>query len=389
MNTEDDLVLVTGATGFIAQHCLVQLLDAGYHVRGTARSAERAAGLKKSLAPHLASQDGRALDRLEIVSADLSVDAGWAEAVTDCRFVLHVASPIPRTPPEDENELIIPARDGALRVLEAAAKAGVERVVMTSSTAAVLYGRDRNQVFDETSWSDIESKSIGAYEKSKTVAERAAWDFIASLGDDSSLELVTINPGMVMGPILDEDYGTSGEVIKKLFDRDFPACPDLNWAVVDVRDVASAHISAMRTESAAGERFLCAIENHSMREIAQILDKHFGKLGFRIPTGHLPGVIMKFMAIFDLTARLGLNDLGVRQDIDNSKIKKMFDWKPRSLEEMVVAMGNNFGAADDSETQLTILRAALGLVESVESAGTLVDMPTDWEKPFAFGPGGA
>jgi dihydroflavonol-4-reductase len=341
MNPSDSKVLVTGATGFIAQHCLVQLLDAGYPVRGTARSAERASKLKTSLVPHLAA-GADAIHRLEIVSADLTSDDGWAEAVEGCRYVLHVASPIPRTPPKDENELIVPARDGALRVLGAAAQADVERVVMTSSIAAVLYGRDRSRTFDESDWSDINARTIGAYEKSKTIAERAAWDYIASLDSEHALELVTINPGVVLGPILDEDYGTSGEVVKKLFDRDFPACPDLNWAAVDVRDVAAAHITAMTTPAAAGERFICAIENHSIHEIAVILDEHFSNRGFRIPTGKLPDFAMRLVAMFDKTARLALNDLGVRQDLDNSKIKKLLGWQPRGLEEMVVAMGESF-----------------------------------------------
>lgn len=341
MNSSSDLVLVTGATGFIAQHCVVQLLDAGYRVRGTARSAERGAKLRTSLVPHVV--DGEiAMERFELVSADLTSDAGWAEAVEGCRFVHHVASPLPRVPPRDENEVILPARDGALRVLRAAAEAGVERVVLTSSVAAVVYGHDRNRVFDESDWSDTTTRAIGAYEKSKTIAERAAWDYVASLEGEEALELVSINPGLVLGPILDEDYGTSGEVVKKLFDRDFPACPDVNWAVVDVRDVAAAHLAAMTAPNAAGERFICAIENYSMREVARVLDANFSERGFRIPTGNLPGFAMKLAAIFDKTARLALNDLGVRQDLDNSKIKRVLGWEPRDLEEMVVAMGNSF-----------------------------------------------
>ena len=341
MSRSDTTVLVTGATGFIAQHCVVQLLNEGYCVRGTVRSIARGSKLKDSLAPHVAEGAG-ALDRFDIVAADLTADDGWADAVTGCRYVLHVASPLPRTPPKHEDELIVPARDGALRVLEAAAEGGVERVVLTSSVAAVLYGRDRSRTFDETDWSDIDARTIGAYEKSKTIAERAAWDFVASTAGDSGLELTTINPGLVLGPILDEDYGTSGEVIKKLFDRDFPACPDLNWAVVDVRDVAAAHIAAMTTPAAAGQRFICAIENHSLLDIARILDKHFSNQGFRIPTGKLPSFAMRLVALFDKTARLGLNDLDVRQNVDNSKIKEVLGWEPLDLEEMVVAMGESF-----------------------------------------------
>lgn len=341
MNPSDTTVLVTGATGFIAQHCVAQLLDAGYRVRGTARSTARGAKLKETLAEHVAG-GAPSLERLDIVPADLTADDGWAAAVAGCRYVLHVASPLPRTPPDDEDEVIVPARDGALRVLKASAQAGVERVVMTSSVAAVLYGRDRSRTFDESDWSDIESDRIGAYEKSKTIAERAAWDYVASLGGEKRLELTTINPGLVLGPILDEDYGTSGEAIKKLFDRDFPACPDLNWAVVDVRDVAAAHIAAMTSPDAAGQRFICAIENHSLLDIARILDRRFSDRGFRVPTGKLPGFAMRLAAWFDKTARLALNDLGVEQNVDNSRIREVLGWQPRGLEEMVVAMGESF-----------------------------------------------
>ncbi|REJ86095.1 MAG: NAD-dependent epimerase/dehydratase family protein [Acidobacteria bacterium] len=334
--SRSDLVLVTGATGFIAMHCIVELLRRGYRVRGTARTLRRETGLRQALGRHVELGD-----RFDLVGADLTLDSGWAEAVADCRYVLHVASPIPRTPPKHEDELIVPAREGALRVLRAASKAGVERVVMTSSVAAVLYGRDRSRTFDESDWSDIDSKKIGAYEKSKTIAERAAWDFVQTLPEGERLELTTINPGLVLGPLLDADWGTSGEAIKKLMERDFPACPDLGWAPVDVRDVATAHVEAMIRPEAAGERFICAIEHASMRDIAAILDRHLKDRGFRIPTGRLPGFVMRLLALFDKTARLALNDLGVRQDVDNGKIRRVLDWQPRSLETMVTDMADS------------------------------------------------
>jgi dihydroflavonol-4-reductase len=336
----DTTVLVTGATGFIAQHCILQLLEAGYTVRGTARSPERAAKLTDTLRPHLTHDAEAKLSRFSLVQTDLSSDDGWSEAVTGCTYVHHVASPIPRTPPKHEDELIVPARDGALRVLKASAAANVKRIVLTSSVAAVLYGRDRSNTFTEEDWSDVDSKAIGAYEKSKAITERAAWDFMKDL--DGDMELSCINPGLVLGPVLDEDWGTSGEVVKKLFDRDFPACPDLNWAMVDVRDVAAAHLAAMTIPEAAGKRFICAIENHSIRDIALILDEKFRDQGFKIPTGKLPNFVMRLVAIFDKTARLGLNDLAVKQNLDNSRIKSILNWQSRNLEEMVEAMGNSF-----------------------------------------------
>jgi nucleoside-diphosphate-sugar epimerase len=338
-NPADTTVLVTGATGFIANHCILQLLDAGYRVRGTARSTSRAAQLEPTLKAHLADPDA-SLGRFELVAADLTKDDGWDAAVAGCTYVLHIASPLPRTPPKNDDELIVPARDGALRVLKAAAEAGVKRVVLTSSVAAVIYGHDRSQTFNESSWTDLSSKKMGAYERSKTIAERAAWDFMDSL--DGSMELVAINPGLVLGPVLDADWGTSGEVIKKIMDGDFPAIPDLNFPLVDVRDVASAHISAMTTPEAAGERFICVDDTSSMREVAKLLAENYGEKGFKIRTGNLPNFALRIIAVFDATARLALNDLGVQANLDTSKISSTLEWNPRGLEEMVTAMAQSF-----------------------------------------------
>jgi nucleoside-diphosphate-sugar epimerase len=336
-NDTSSPVLVTGASGFIAMHCIIELLRAGYRVRGTLRSPARAQRVRDTLARHV-----EVGDRLSFVTADLGQDPGWSEAVAGCRHVLHVASPLPRKPPRHEDELIVPARDGALRVLRAAAAAGVQRVVMTSSVAAVLYGhaRDGSRIYDERDWS-ILSDEVGAYEKSKTIAERAAWDFVASLPAERRLELVTINPGLVLGPILDEDYGTSGEVVRKLLRRDMPGCPDVGWAVVDVRDVASAHLAAMTTPEAAGQRFVCAVQHASMREIAEILQRHFGPRGYRVPTRSVPDWLLRAVAVFDRTARLAVQELGKRQDLSSERSRQLLGWNPRPLEEMVVAMGES------------------------------------------------
>lgn len=328
-------VLVTGATGFIALHCIQQLLEAGYAVRGTARSKRRGDAVAEILRPHLS--DPALLERLEIVSADLTADAGWPEAVGGCQYVLHVASPFPSAPPKDESTIIVPAREGALRVLRAAKAAGLERVVLTSSLAAVLYGVDRNKTFSEADWSNPDDPRIGAYEKSKTLAERAAWDFARA----NDLDLVAINPGAVLGPCLGPDMSTSGEIVRKLMNREFPACPDLHFAMVDVRDVAAAHVAALKAPDVSGERFLCAGPDCSLREIADILARHYGPKGYRVPTGRLPGFLMRVFAIFDGTARLALNDLGRPARIDNQKIRTKLGWKPRGLEEMTVAMAES------------------------------------------------
>jgi nucleoside-diphosphate-sugar epimerase len=331
----DETVLVTGASGFIAMHCILQLLASGWRVRGTLRTPARAAKVRETLARHVDPGD-----RLEFATADLSRDDGWAEAARGCTYVLHVASPFPREVPRHEDELIVPARDGALRVLRAAAAAGVRRVVMTSSLAAVLYGhvRDGSRTFGEDDWSITDG--LTAYEKSKTLAERAAWDFARS-PEARGLELVVINPGLVLGPILDEDYGTSGEVVRKLMLREFPGCPTLGWAPVDVRDVAAAHLAAMTTPEAAGQRFCCAIEHAWMGDIARILDERFTARGYRIPRRRLPDWLVRLVAVFDKTTRLAVHDLGQRQDVSSERIRKVLGWQPRSLEEMVAAMGES------------------------------------------------
>ena len=273
--SEQETVLVTGASGFIALHCVVQLLQAGYQVRGTLRSASREAEVRETVARQV-----DAGERLSFTTADLTDDAGWADAVANCTYVLHVASPFPAAPPKDENELIVPAREGALRVLRAAANAGVKRVVLTSSIAAVAHGNDGlgNHTFDEDDWSNVDG-TLGAYEKSKTLAERAAWDFIAS-DDAKGMELAVINPGAVLGPVLNENLGTSAELVRRLLLRQLPACPRIGFSMVDVRDVASAHIAAMSVPEAAGKRFCCTESHAWIRDIALILDKHFADRGY-------------------------------------------------------------------------------------------------------------
>jgi dihydroflavonol-4-reductase len=333
-----DTVLVTGATGFIAQHCIVQLLDAGYCVRGTARSDGRTQEVADIVRPHLTEAGRRQLETgFSVVAADLTSDDGWDAAVAGCRYVLHVASPLPRTPPKHVDDLVVPAREGTLRVLRAAQAAGVQRVVMTSSIAAVIYGQDRNRTFSEADWSNVDDRRIGAYEISKTLAERAAWKYVESIESDHPIELVTINPGLVLGPVMSADWGTSSEAVKKILDRDFPAIPDMNFATVDVRDVAAAHLAALSEPRAAGQRFICAIENHSMREIARILAEHLNGRGFKVPTRNLPSVFVRIVALWDKTARLGLNDLAVPQNVDSTRIRDVLGWKPRGLDEMVIA----------------------------------------------------
>jgi nucleoside-diphosphate-sugar epimerase len=329
---------VTGASGFIAQHVILCLLEAGYRVRGTLRSLGRADEVRAVIAAH-ADDPG---DRLELVAADLMKDDGWAEAVRGCHHVLHVASPLPSRPPRHEDELIVPARDGALRVLAAAVAAGVERVVLTSSVAAVLYGhpRDGSRTYDERDWSQL-TDGIGAYEKSKTIAERAAWDYVEALPAEKRIELCTINPGLVLGPVLAADFSTSGQVVRKLMTRDMPGCPDVGWAPIDVRDVASAHLAAMVTPEAAGQRFVVAIEHASMLDIAAILDRRFRDRGYKVPTRRIPAWLLRLVSMWDRTARLAVQELGKRQDLSTARARDVLGFQPRSLEQMVVDMAES------------------------------------------------
>jgi len=336
-NVSEEIVLVTGASGFIAMHCILKLLEKGYQVHGTLRSPERETGLRKTFEKHISADD-----RLTFFSANLENDDGWENAVEGCQYILHVASPFPSQPPKHENDLILPARDGAIRILKLASAANVKRVVMTSSLAAVVSGHDydESKVFDEEDWSRTD-RHIGAYEKSKTLAEQGAWDFIKGLESDSALELSVINPGLVLGPILDADCSTSGELIRKLMRREFPGCPDLGWPSVDVRDVADAHLAAMTTPEAAGMRFICTIEDARIQDVALILKKHFANRGYKVPTRKLPNIIVRFSALFDKTLRLVVKDLGKHAEISNARIKEVLSWKPHTLEEMVVAMAES------------------------------------------------
>ena len=338
MSNEDKLVLVTGASGFVAMHCILQLLEAGYRVRGTLRSLDRAKQITEIIAKHVDVSDGR----LSFVAADLDRDEGWDRAVEGCSLILHIASPVPRQAPKHPDEVIVPARDGTLRVLKAAAKARAKRVVMTSSIASVVYGhkRDGSETYDEDDWTVLSSE-VGAYEQSKTIAERAAWDYLNSLRDDERFEFVTLNPGLVLGPLLSDYASISGEVVRKLLTREMPGCPDLGWAPVDVRDVATAHVTAMTHPQAPGQRFILAIEHASMLQIAEILARHFGPRGFKVPARHVPTWVLKLVALWDKTAALVVPELGKRQDVSSNRARSVLNWQPRDLETMVVDMGES------------------------------------------------
>jgi nucleoside-diphosphate-sugar epimerase len=328
-----ELVLVTGGSGFIAMHCTLKLLAAGYRVRNTVRSLAREAEVRATL--KAAGAD--AGDRLAFFAADLTADAGWAEAAAGCDYVLHVASPFPLNVPRHEDELIVPARQGALRVLRAARGAGVKRVVLTSSFAAIGYGHPQvDRPFTEHDWTKPEGEGVTAYAKSKTLAERAAWDFMAREGGD--LELAVVNPVGVFGPALGADFSSSIEIIKRLMDGSLPALPRLSFGVVDVRDVADLHLKAMTDPEAAGERFLAvAGEFVSMRDIGLMLKRRIGDAARRVPTRELPDWLLRIVALVDKSVGQIVPELGKRKNASADKARRVLGWSPRSAEDAVVA----------------------------------------------------
>jgi nucleoside-diphosphate-sugar epimerase len=327
------MVLVTGGSGFIGSHCILQLLAAGHQVRTTVRNLKRESDVRAML-----SQGGAEPgDRLSFAAADLESDAGWAQAAAGCEFVLHVASPFPSTVPRDENELIVPAREGALRVLRAARDAGVKRVVLTSSFAAIGYGQPpRTKPFDETDWTNADGDDVRPYVKSKTLAERAAWDFIAREG--GALELSVVNPVAVFGPALGADYSTSILLIQRLMDGALPGCPRISFGVVDVRDVADLHLRAMSDAAAKGQRFL-AVSGDFMAvvEIAKVLKARLGEAARRVPTRQLPNWLVRLVALRDAAAQQITPELGKMKNGTSEKARRMLGWTPRSREEAIVA----------------------------------------------------
>lgn len=291
----------------------------------------------------LRTGEATSLENLSFVEADLSKDEGWKEAVQDCTYVLHVASPFPAAAPKDENDLIIPAREGTLRVLRAARDAQVKRVVVTSSFAAV-HGdsskQDPNKPLTEDNWTNLEIPGVGSYEKSKTLAERAAWDFIKNEGGD--LEMAAINPCMVAGPVLAEDTSSSVEVVSRLMNGAVPGCPDLKFGFVDVRDVARMHLLAMTNPKANGERFLCmAPPQLSMKEVSLALREHLGDKAKRCPTMGIPNFVIRLMGLFDPSVALVVPMLGQDMVACVDKAKNLLGWNPRSNVEAVVATGES------------------------------------------------
>ena len=333
--TKNDLVLVTGGSGFLGAHCVLACLNQGYRVRTTIRSASRQNDiitmLKASTAPRL---DTAHLSKLSFAVADLLKDEGWNDAVKDCTYVLHVASPFPAAAPNHEDELIIPAREGTLRVLHAARNSGtVKRIVITSSFAAIGYGVDpeKGRPFTEKNWTPLDGKGghyVSAYQKSKTIAEKAAWDFIENKG--RGLELSVVNPVGIFGPVMGKDFATSITLIQRLLNGALPGCPDLQFGIIDARDVADLHLCAMTHPRAKGERFLAvAPPCMTVHEMSLALRERLGEKAKRVPTRTIPHFVLRMVALWDSAAAYVTPELGMYREISNGKAKKLLGWEPR------------------------------------------------------------
>ena len=322
-----DTVFVSGGSGYIAGFLIRQLVAEGWMVHTSVRDLAKEGAVRALLA----------LDnnRLRFFAADLSQDAGWAQAMAGCSHVAHVASPLPFGVPKDANELILPARDGALRALRAAKAAGVRRFVMTSSVAAVSYGRGRGvHHFTEADWTQLEGKGLTPYIQSKTIAERAARDWVAAEG--GGIEYCSINPSVVLGPVWSPDYSASVLIVKKLLNGSLGACPDIGFGVVDVRDVADLHVRALKAPGMAGERFIASGPFMKLREVADVLRAELGPQAHKVTTRNVPDWLVRVMALFNPMARAVVGELGSVRHQDASHAKAVLGWQTRPVQQSIV-----------------------------------------------------
>jgi nucleoside-diphosphate-sugar epimerase len=322
-----DRVLVSGGSGYIAGFLMRQLVNEGWTVHATLRSLAREGAVRRLLAV----DDSR----LRFFAADLNADAGWDEAMAGCTHVAHLASPLPVGVPRDANELIAPARDGALRALRAAKVAGVKRFVMTSSVAAIGYGRGRGvHHFTEADWTRLDRPGISPYIQSKTIAERAARDWVAAEG--AGMAFCTINPSVVLGPVWGADHSASVVVVRKLLDGSIGACPDFGFGVVDVRDVADLHVRALKAPGMAGERFIASGRFMKLREVADVLRDALGSQARKVTTRDVPDWLVRVAALFNPVARAVVSELGSVRHQDASHARAVLGWATRPTEQSIV-----------------------------------------------------
>jgi dihydroflavonol-4-reductase len=327
-------VLVTGGSGYLGGWCVIELLRRGYSVRTTVRDLKREPDVRAAVSSQVDPGD-----RLEVIPADLTSDAGWPEAVAGCEYVLHVASPFPPKQPKDHDELIVPAREGTLRVLSAALDAGAKRVVVTSSIAAIrLAEGDEARTLTEEDWTDPDVPGLTPYVRSKAIAERAAWDLVRERGDENRMAVV--NPGAILGPVLSDDISYSVQVVQRLM-KGLPAAPRIGFNFVDVRDIVELELLAMTADEAASERLIGVTEWLWMAEVGQVIRDRLGDAGRKAPTRTLPNLIVRLMALFDPGIRGVASNIGKRSDISSEKARKTLGWSPRPLEDTIAETGES------------------------------------------------
>ena len=317
-----DKVLVTGASGFIGLHCIAQLLQAGYQVRGSLRSRARESEIRNALSKVVNTEN-----RLEICELDLLKDDGWDEAVSGCDYVMHVASPLLDREPKDQDQIIRPAHEGLMRAIKSSVRNKVKRFVMTSSFSAIGYGHVKD-VFDESHWTDTTQK-IGAYNKSKAIAEKAMWDYLDSLKDEEKIEAVAINPTLVIGASLSDDVGTSNIFLQKMLDGSYPVVPKVHFGYVTVKDTAKAHVAAMTHPHASGKRFILAERCMWLYEVNKILRKHGYK---KAPIRQAPNLLMKFLALFNNEASAIAGFVGKTKFTNSENAKNILKFSFENVE---------------------------------------------------------
>ncbi len=324
-------VLLTGVTGFLGSHTAIQLLEKGYHVTGTLRNMNRANSIKEIISKYTSK-----IENLDFAEADLEDQHIWEDLCKDKDFVMHIASPFPRELPKNDDELVKPAKAGVLNILKASSNLGVKRIVITSSTGAIVYGnsKGRHNEFTESDWTNVANKNdTTPYFRSKTIAEKAAWDFIEQ--DKSGLELVTVCPGAILGPVLEQDFGTSANIVIKALDGSSPALPNIGFDMVDVRSVADLHIRAMENPVAANQRYIGSSGYYKFSEVAAVLRNAYPNK--KVPKITLPDFVVRLFSNFDKTLKPILIDLSAERRVNHSKAVNELGWKPLSIEEAILS----------------------------------------------------